>query len=231
MKLLTDFYNYTVTGNVASGYSLNNLKTLDTNEIWKGSNASETLVFDLGLAKKIGSIFLNNSNFTSAVITCANNTSFTGGITQNLTLKKDDLNIYRAFSFLTDTSYRYIRIVCSNLVSGTAPTLGNVIIGDTTELKVSDWSSDVQDKLVTFESDGGSYREKRKGQSHHVFSASLSGTKEELDSLPLNFDSAVIFTDLNDVADSYLVGTALNRRRSTRNPVDCSLTFNLQELI
>ena len=231
MKLLTDFYNYSITGNAASGYPLNNLKSLDTNEIWKGQTASETLVIDLGFAKVIGAILLNNANFTSAVVTCANNTSFTGGISKNLTLKKDDLGIYRAFSTITSSSYRYIRVVCSSLVSGSVPTLGNIIIGPVSEIIVSEWSSDIRDKVATFESDGGAYREKKKGQSRHEFSATLNGTKAELDALPLNFDNAVIFTDLDDAADAYIIGTVKSRRKSTRNPIDSSLTLQFSEII
>ncbi len=231
MKLLTDFYDYNITGNAATGYSLNNLKTLDTNEIWKGLTSSETLVIDLGSAKVIGAIFLNNANFTSAVITCANNTSFTGGITRTLTLKKDDLGIYKAFSAITSSSYRYVRIVCSSLVSGSAPTLGNIIIGPVSEIIVSEWSSAIQDKVVTFESDGGAYREKKKGQSRHTFSAALNGSKAYLDALPLNFINAVISTDLDDVADAYIIGMAQQRRKQTRNPLDCSLNLEFAEII
>lgn len=230
MKILTDFYNYTVSGNVATGYFLNNLKTLDTNEIWMGTHSSETLIIDLGSSKRIGGVFLNNANFTSAIITCASNSGFSGGVSKTVTLKKDDLGICKAFIDFANASYRYIRIECSVLISGSYVSLGNVIIAPASEIVVSEWNTDVQTKIVSFESDGGAYREKRKGQSRHSFSATLTGTKESLDSLPFNSDYAVIYTDLNDVSDCYLIGAIQQRRKGIKNPIDCSLSVQFSEL-
>ena len=232
MKILTDFYNYTPSGNAASGYALTNLKSIDTNEIWKGTANSETIRIDLGSAKSVNAIFINNSNFTSASITVTNNSDYSGGITKSFTLTQDDLGIYRAFCEIGNgTAYRYIKVVCSSLVSGSVCQLGNVIIGKSSEIVISEWSADVIDLVASFESDGGAYREKRKGQSRHSFNASFTGTKDRIDSLPLNFSQAVIYTDLNNVADAYIIGIPQSRRKSVRNPVDCNLSVIFKELI
>lgn len=232
MKILTDFYNYTPSGNAASGYALTNLKSIDTNEIWKGTANSETIRIDLGSAKSVDTVFLNNSNFTSASVTVTNSSDYSGGTTKNFTLVKDDLGIYRAFCDIGGgNTYRYIKIICSTLVSGSVCQLGNVIIGKSSEIVISEWSADVIDLVASFESDGGAYREKKKGQSRHSFNASFTSTKDGIDSLPLNFSQAVIYTDLNDIADAYIIGIPQSRRKSVRNPVDCSLSVVFKELI
>ena len=233
MKLIKDFNAFSsITGNAASGYPLTNLATIDTNQIWKGTSSSETITIDFGSAKPVSGIFLNNANFTSAVITVSNSSDFSSGVTLNLTLAKDDLGIIRGFGTIAETNYRYLKIVCSSLVTGfTVCQLGNLIVGKAENIKVSSWNEDIVDKIKSFESDGGSYRTRRKGQSRHVFSASFSYTKAYIDSLPLDFDAAVIFTDLNDVSDSYLIGRPTQRRGSVKNPADSSLSLNLEELI
>ena len=233
MKILKNFNVFSsITGNATTGYPLTNLATLDTNEIWKGTSNSETITIDFGSAKPVSGIFLNNTNFTSAVITASNNSDFSSGVTLNLTLKKDDLGIIKGFGTIAETNYRYLRIVCSSLVTGfTVCQMGNLIVGKSENIRVSSWSSDIIDKVVDFESDGGSFRNKKKGQSRHNFSASYSYTKAYLDSYPLDFDNAVIYTDLNDVSDSYLIGRPTQIRKNVNNPNDCSMSFVLKELI
>lgn len=233
MKILKDFNTFSsITGNAATGYPLTNLATLDTNEIWKGTSSSETITIDFGSTKPVSGIFLNNTNFTSAVITASNNSSFSGGVTLNLTLSKDDLGIIKGFGSVASTNYRYLRVVCSSLISGsTVCQMGNLIVGKAENIKVASWSPSIVDKIIDFESDGGSYRTKRKGQSRHNFNASLSYTKAYIDSLPLNFDKAVIFTDLDNVADCYLIGTPRQRSGNVNNPLDCSLSLVFNELI
>lgn len=229
MKIITNFYNYTPVGNAATGYPLTNLKTTDTNEIWKGTASSETVKLDLGSARAVSAVFLNNANFTSVSVTVTNSSDYSGGTTKSFTLAKDDLGIIRGFCEIGDgSSYRYIKLVCS----GTSTvTLGNVIVGNAADIAVTEWSADIEDLIASFSSDGGAYREKRKGQSRHNFTASFSGTKAVIDSLPLGFTNAVIYTDLADLSDAYLIGMPASRRKSVRNPVDCTLSVSFHEII
>lgn len=233
MKILKDFNNFSsITGNAASGYPLTNLAKIDSNEIWKGTSSTETIIIDFGSAKPVSGIFLNNANFTSATITASNNSSFSDGATLNLTLSKDDLGIIKGFGSVASANYRYLRVVCSSLISGsTVCQMGNLIVGKAENIKVSSWSSDIVDKIKSFESDGGSYRTKKTGQSRHTFGVGFTDVKAVIDNLPLDFDAGVIFTDLNDVADSYLIGRPTQRRKQVNNPLDCSLNLNLEELI
>lgn len=232
MKILKDFNTFSsITGNAATGYPLTNLAKLDTNEIWKGTSSSETITIDFGSAKPVSGIFLNNANFTSAVITASNNSDFSSGVQLNLTLKKDNLGIVKGFGTIASTNYRYLKVVCSTLISGSVCQMGNLMVGKSENIKVASWAPEIIDKIVDFESDGGSYRTRRKGQSRHVFSAGFTNIKTAIDELPLDFDYAVIFTDLSDVADSYIIGRPEGRRGNVNNPLDCSLNLTFKELI
>lgn len=232
MKIIKDFNNFSsISGNAASGYPLDNLKTLDSNEIWKATHNSETITVDFGSAKPVSGIFLNNTNFLSAAITASNNSDFSGGITTNLSLKRDDLGIIKGFTGITSGNYRYVRIVCSNLVCGSVIQMGNLIIGKAEDIKVSSWNVNIADKIKIFESDGGSYRYKTSGQSRHSFDVGFTDPKSVIDNLPLDFEHGVIFTDLDDVSDSYIIGRPTQRRKTISNPLDCSLNMKLEELI
>ena len=232
MKLIKNFNVFsTINGNAASGYPLTNLATIDTNEIWKGTSTSETITIDFGSSKPVSGIFLNNANFTSAVITASNNSDFSSGVTLNLTLKKDDLGILKGFGSVANSNYRYLRVVCSTLSSGSVCQLGNLIVGKAENLKVASWSPEIIDNIKEFESDGGSFRSKKKGQSRHTFRAGFSDIKSVIDELPLDFDFAVIFTDLSNVADSYIIGRPTQRSGNINNILDCSLNLVLKELI
>lgn len=233
MKLINKFNTFsTISGNAATGYPLTNLAKIDTNEIWKGTGTSETITIDFGSAKPVSGILLNNANFTSAVITASNNSSFSDGVTLNLTLSKDDLGIIKGFGSVASANYRYLKVVCSSLVSGASVCqLGNLIVGKAENLRVVSWGEEITDKIVPFESDGGSYRSKPKGQSRHVFSASIDGSKSELDALFMNWDYGVIYVDMSNVADSYLIGRPTQRRKNINNSADCSFSCTFEEQI
>ena len=233
MKILKSFNTFSsITGNAATGYPLTNLAKLDTNEIWKGTSSTETITIDFGSAKPVSGIFLNNTNFTSAIITASNSSDFSGGVQLNLTLKKDNLGIIKGFGTIASTNYRYLKVVCSGLVSGaTVCQMGNLMVGKSENIKVASWAPEIIDKIIDFESDGGSYRTRRKGQSRHIFNVGFTNIKTAIDELPLDFDYAVIFTDLSDVADSYIIGRPEQRRGNVNNPLDCSLNLVFKELI
>lgn len=233
MKLINKFNTFsTISGNAATGYPLTNLAKIDTNEIWKGTGTSETITIDFGSAKPVSGVLLNNANFISAVITASSSSDFSSGVTLNLTLAKDDLGIIRGFGSVASTNYRYLKVVCSGLISGaTAIQLGNLIVGKAEDIKVVSWSPEVIDKIVDFESDGGSFRSRQKGQGRHSFNVSFSDVKSVIDGFSLNFDYGVIFTDLNNVADAYIIGRPRQRRGNVNNINDCSLSLVLNEII
>jgi hypothetical protein len=241
MKLLTDQNMRTFAGIVvssaAAGFPVTNLQQYDPGLIWKAAafSADISIVIDLGAAVAIPQIWLNNANFTSATLQ-ANAADSWGSpsVSTNVTLAKDDIGIYKGFFDLSATNYRYVRIVIpvQTLVSGTVPQFGNIIIGTASDLRVASWAAQTARNYSKFQPDGGGYRKNAKGRARHVFSVGVSGTKAEVDAIVLSgWEAAIIFTDLADVADSYLVYPPESTGISIKNPLDAERSFALEELV
>lgn len=241
MKLLTDQNMRTFTGIVASseavGFPATNLQQYDPGLIWKAAafTGDINIVIDLGAAAAIPQIWLNNANFTSATLQ-ANAADSWGSpsVSKSVTLASDDIGIYKGFFDLSATNYRYVRIIIpvQALVSGTVPQLGNIIIGTAADLRVASWAAQTARNFSKFQPDGGGYRKNAKGRARHIFSVGVSGTKAEVDAIVLSgWEAAIIFTDLADVADSYLVYPPESTGKSIRNPLDVERSFALEELV
>lgn len=243
MKLLTDQNMRTISSITASstlaGYAASNLLQYDPDMIWKAASfaASVTLVIDLTAAASIKQIWLNNANFLSATIQANATDSWTSpAVSKAVTLAGDDVGIYKGLFALSETNYRYVRVVIpvqTLLFGDTLPWLGNVIIGDVEELVVSTWEPLVQEDFEDWIPDGGSYTEDSKGKPRHVFSASiLNYTKAEIDAAPLKgWQMAVLYTELVSVADSFLVHSPKGKRIRVRSQIDCDLEFVLRERV
>lgn len=240
MKLITNpkmkaFSTITASGS-AAGFPVSSLVDIDPGIIWKGNATSANIVIDLGSAKSVNHVWLNNANFLSATIQ-ANDTNAWGtpAVSINATLASDDIGIVKGFFDLSETAYRYVRIVIpvqTFLDSESAPWLGNLVIGESDLLKVADWEPQTIEKRSEFEPDGGGFRTNPKGRGRHIFSCNISGTKPQVDSMPLkNWSYAVIFTDLNDVADSYLVASPDTTRSRVRNINDVEKSLIFKELV
>lgn len=241
MKLLTDQNMRTFTGIVASsaaaGFPVTNLQQYDPGLIWKAAAFAGdiNIVIDLGAAAAIPQIWLNNANFTSATLQANAADSWSSpSVSKSVTLAKDDIGIYKGFFDLSATNYRYVRIVIpvQALVFGTVPQLGNIIIGTAADLRVASWAAQTARNYSKFQPDGGGYRKNAKGRARHIFSVGVSGTKAEVDAIVLSgWEAAIIFTDLADVADSYLVYPPESTGKSIRNPLDAERSFALEELV
>jgi hypothetical protein len=241
MKLLTDqnmrTFSAIVASSAAAGFPVANLQQYDPGLVWKAAAFAGdiNIVIDLGAAVAIPQIWLNNANFSSATLQ-ANAADSWGSpsVSQTVTLAKDDIGIYKGYFDLSATNYRYVRVVIpvQALVSGTVPQLGNIIIGTASDLKVSSWSAQTARNFSKFQPDGGGNRKNAKGRARHVFSVGVSGTKAEVDAVILSgWETAIIFTDLADVADSYLVYPPESTSKSIRNPLDAERSFAMEELV
>lgn len=216
-----------------------NLTELDPAAVWRAASFSVaiTLIFDLASSQNVNKIWLNNANFTSATIQANSTDSWAApAVTKDVTLAKDDLGICRGYYALSETDYRYVRLVIpvQTLLRGTVPELGNVIIGEDIDLSpVAEFNSEIAEEYYTFLSDSGRYFKKRKHTPRHVLSLAFANqTKTVIDALPLTgWNNAIIFSDLSDVAEAYLVYSPVERRKITRSPLDCSLSFTLEELV
>ena len=243
MRLLPD-YNYRNISSITASstnalFPASNLKELDPAVIWRASafSAAVTLVIDLGSAQSVNKIWLNNANFTSCTIQANSSDSWSSpAVSKNVTLKADDVGIIKGYFDLSPNSYRYVRvsIPVQTLTKGAVPELGNIIIGKDVDFSpVTTWNPDVEYEFYTFTSDSGSYFKTPKTKPRHVFNVTMERIeKSELFSLPLNgWNTAIIFTDLNDVADSYLVYPATQRGIKVLSPIDSSIDIAFEELV
>jgi hypothetical protein len=241
MKLITDlnmraFTSLTASGS-AAGFPASNLQLFDPGLVWKADAfaSDATLVADLGAVTDIERIWLNNANFLSATLQANDSNSWGDpAVSISAILAEDDVGIIKGFFDLSAVDYRYVRVVIpvQALTDGESlPSLGNLIIGTSEELKVASWDSQTIRKFSKFEPDDGGYRKTYKGRARHIFAASVSGTKAEVDAVVLKgWDVAIIFTDLGVVSDSYLVYAPDSTRGSTRNAADAERSFTLEEL-
>lgn len=243
MRILPD-YNFrnisSITANNENSlFPATNLKELDPCVLWKASSFSDTAIItiDFGLLVRFDRIWLNNANFKTATIMADTSDSWSSPVTKSVTLTKDDLGIMKGYFSFTAGSYRYVRISIpvqplenSNIV----PSLGNIIIGSDVDFSpVAKWEPDVDHTFYTFTSDGGSYFKTEKTKPRHIFGCGFEHiTKAEHKALPITgWSNAIIYTDLDDVSDSFLVYPPAGRSSDVRNPVDCSIELTFEELV
>ena len=244
MRILPD-YNFRniasiTASSVNSLFPASNLKELDPAVLWKASAFTEavTLTIDLGSAVRIDKIWLNNANFKNATIMANSSNSWSSpAVTKSVTLVKDDLGILKGYFALSSTSYRYVRIsipVQTLENNDSVPSLGNIIIGlDVDFSPVAKWEPDVDHEFYTFKSDGGSYFKTEKTKPRHIFGCGFEHiTKAEHKALPITgWSNAILYTDLDDVSDSFLVYPPAGRSSDVRNPIDCSIELTFEELV
>lgn len=244
MKLLTDQKMRTnilsiIASSTKPGTETANLLAYDPGKIWEAltfDSAGAYLVIPFSEQSPINYIWLNNANFLNATIQANNTDSWeTPGFSKNVVLKEDKRGICKGFFELTETPYSYVRIVIpaqSLLFDNTVPWLGNVIIGEAEKLTVASWEYQEIDSFEPFKSSGGSYTEIESGKPRYVFSANMKGSFASLNSAPLKrWKRAVIFTDLGDVADSYLVCPPAGKRGKVSNLRKCEFSFTLRERV
>jgi hypothetical protein len=243
MRIMPD-YNFTeitsITANSANPlFPAFNLLDLDPGVIWRAASFSVavTLVFDLSTAKDINKIWLNNANFTNLSIQANSSNSWTSpAVNKSVVLGENAIGTLCGYFAFSETKYRYVRILIpvQTLAFGAAPQLGNVILGKDLDFSpVSDFHSEIVDEKYTFFSDSGRYFKKQKYKPRHVFTLVFDNiTKQEALDLPLsNWENAVFFTDLGAVAESYLVYSPEGVKSNVRHSQNCSVGFDLEELV
>lgn len=243
MRLMPD-YNFsqinTITTNSTNPlFPALNLLELDPAAIWRAASFSVAinLVFDLGSAKNVDKIWLNNANFINATLQANSSDSWNNpAVSKNVALEEDDIGVVKGYFALSNVKYRYVRILIpmQSLLFGTAPQLGNVIIGKDSDFSpVSEFNVDIEHDFYTFTSDAGSFFKKERYKPRHVLNLVFNNMpKAEIAALPLtNWNNAILFTDFSPASESYLVYPPISRKQMIRNPLDCSLSFAFEELV
>lgn len=242
MKLITDKNMRIIISITASSsdsyFPASNLLTFDPGVIWKAAafSAAVRLTMDFGATVEMPHIWINNANFLNCTLQANSSNSWTSpALSKDVTLASDDISICKGFFDFSPVNYRYASIlipVQALLDAETVPTLGNVIVGTASALKVAAWEFQIETPVSIFRPDSGGYRRQNKGRERHVFTLSLQDSKPGMDARPLKgWELGVIFTDLADVADSYLVYKPIGRKGSTRNINDQARTEVLEEYV
>lgn len=241
MKLIPDYdMNLISSINASSqaiGYSATNLKYYDPGLIWKPTEfaSDASIVIDFSAQVETNALWINNANFTQLLLQANSvDTWDSPALSFEKNMSEDEKGVVKGFFELPTFEHRYIRIVIpvqDLLFAEIVPFLGNVIVGRTSEISVASWNPSITQEWHTFKPDGGPYMKTQKANPRHIFGLKLSGTKSELDSAPLkNWHKAVIYTDLGDVSDSYLVHSPVGRAGTVRNLLDCEINFSLEEM-
>lgn len=239
MKLLKDRDFLEFSTITASSFDVNfppsNLILFDPGVVWKAETFAEelNLVIDLGAPLKARHIWLCNANFVNCTIQASSADSWAmPEVSRLVTLVKDRVGILKGFFDLSTSNYRYIRLIIpvQPLAFGSVPQLGNIIIGAASELSVSDFSVSETWKWKKFESDGGSYSQIRKGRGRQSIQLAFHGSALDISSIAFSdSDLILLFADLGDVSESYLVYAPETGVIKKRNSLDAEVSYVLEE--
>lgn len=214
MKLLTTFQTFTPTASSSkSGFPVANVQNLDPRVRWAANaySTDESVVLDFGATASPTAIFLNQVNFPAATIQ-GNATDSWGSpsFTQAIAPALDRCKNRKGWFDLTGFSYRYMRILISagqtldNLEA--TPAIGNILLGVPVVMpRVYQFNAEVVRAFTKFQSKGGSIIKNPYGLMSHSVSLELSGTMAGFASFDRTWTIGVIFADLGNVWESYLV--------------------------
>lgn len=242
MKLMNSFRTLTTisASGSSAGFPAANIALLDPGITWKADTfpnpAGAWLKVDFGSAQSVAGLFLNNANFTTATWQGNATDSWTSpSFSQALTNATDKAGKTKGFFSPTVAfNYRYLRLFIpyQALISGSLPTLGNLIAGATVvEPRASAWAPATLTAFATFHADGGTYSKTRKGIKRHVITVSFNGSLAETETWLGTFDDAVIFSDLGNPADSYLVYFPDSIRPSLKSTLDVTVDMAFEERV
>lgn len=241
MLILTTFETLpTITASSSdSQHPVSNVAVIDPGRTWQPSTytamAPAWIVVDFGAAKSLDSVFLNNCNFAAAAIQGNDTDVWTSpAFDESVTLAFDDAKVRKGFFTLTAFNYRYLRLFVDFQTldaSAIYPFVGNLICGTAQQFKVSEWVPTRIKRYSTFTSDGGSYKKTRKGIIRHTFAVSQSSTLSQAESIDWDWDIAVVYTNLNSVADSWLVYSPAELSKPMKSILQVDSRFTLEECV
>lgn len=106
-------------------YPVENVQEAHSQKVWKGLDATENIVIDLGSAQAVSCIGIAGHNFTSgATITLEGNSSDSWGAPAF----SETVTVYdTVLHFFTESTYRYWRLVVAD--TGVVVTIGRVFLG------------------------------------------------------------------------------------------------------
>jgi len=239
MKILKD-YAFNVPQSITASsqntnFPVSNLYLLDPGVVWRaGDFTGDTdIVIDFGAAVDIDNVWLCAANFIECTIQANSTNSWDSpAVTKTVTLAKDAVGILKGFFVLSAPQYRYVRLLINQqaLLFGTAPQLGNIIIGKAYEQPVAELAVSYEEMWLRFESDGGAHTKARKGRGRHIIDITITGPEAEVSAARFSdCELMVVYTDLSSVADSYLVYAPERGRIVKRSPLEAEVSYTLEE--
>ena len=238
MRILTIFDSLgtlTSSGD-ASGHGRANIADLDPAMVWKAdAYAGEVwLKMDLGSAKALTAVFLNRANFPQARIQGHASDSWgTPSFNLLVDLVRDEAENRKVYTQLTAFNYQWLRILIPGsqaLDSGLVPELGNLIIGtDAATPLCPRLDVTLVSRIDRFEPSGAGMRKRFRGEPWHLIDAEFSDSLANIQALPKIWNHAVLWADLGDVSQSWLVTRPDRWSRPLKNVLDAQLRQTFEE--
>jgi len=237
MKILSTFAAFTPeSSGAATGFPAAHAIDLDPMQRWiADAYAGAVNVSSSTEGTGVTAVFLNRCNFASAKIQFCATTAFSE-ITYELeiALVKDGAGNRKGWFDLAAAKSGYFRILIAASQTlddeETVPAIGNLIVGIGVALPtVSAYNPRLIQRTRRFESDAGGLVKTRVGRSRHIIQLDIGDEYSAISAVPKDWDDAVVFADLNNVADAWLVFPPDDWNRPFRSFLDCSMSFYLEE--
>jgi hypothetical protein len=235
MKLLTNFMSFTPTSSgQVSGFPIGNITDIEPMKRWHSNTQYEAWV-KFQISSAIGNIFLNRCNFPHFHFQWnATDTWTAPTIDQGYDLVLDDAGNRKGWFDLPANGAGWVRIFIPTGYNFDDLTdsakIGNVIIGTATTLPtVGDFAYSVARRYDRFESRAGAITKTALGRARHILQISVGDSLANIRSMPKDWTIGVVFADLGNAGESWLVYPPDSWDRPIRSVLDAALQFVLEE--
>lgn len=237
MKLLSSFLTMTnlSSSGAAAGFPVSNIADTEPMKRWVAGAYAGYVWVKAQIASAIGSVFLNRCNFPHAHVQW-NATDSWGSPTvdQGVDLVQDDAGNRKAWVDLPANGAGYIRILIPGSQSldnlETVPAIGNLIVGTAATFPtVSDFNPRLLRRFDRFESRAGAVTKTPLGRARHIIQFGIGDSLANVRAMPKTWDLGVIFADLGNAGESWLVFPPEDWDRPIRSVLDAQLRFALEE--
>jgi hypothetical protein len=239
MKILSTFEALTTktSSGAGAGFPVANIADLDPFVRWVADayTGDVWVKVDFGSAKVLTGLFLNQCNFPHCHVQGHASDSWASpSFDLGVDLVLDDAANRKGWFDLVAFNYRWLRILIPGSQtldkSETVPAIGNLLVGAAVTLPlVSDFEARMVQRVRAFEADGGGYRESKQGRARHLISIGIGDSLANIRAMPKAWADAVIYADLGDAGDSWLVFPPNDWSRPIRSIIDAELRFQLRE--
>jgi hypothetical protein len=237
MKLLTTFdtlSSISASGS-AAGYPVANIADLDPMVRWHADAYSGDVWAKAQVGAGFTGVFLNRCNFPQCRIQWHATDSWASPTVNSLvTLVSDDALNRKGFFTVAGTASGYIRILIASGQtldnSETVPAIGNLIIGTPAELPaVAQFNPRLVQRWDRFEPDGGGFTKAKRGRPRHIISMTMGDVLANLRAVAKTWDVAVLFADLDNAGESWLVWGPEQHDKPITSVIDAALAWTLEE--